>query len=153
MKQSHFNAAIKTRSRWTQLPSRTPTSPWWLFNIQHTSEWSLSIPLKAINVLICKGLRYYCITFKKVMGAYLSNTEQTGHRTRAVQGVAGQNRAVYFNHPKGKRGVLFWVLHLLASLHLRTWREKSCLWFCNDISNQSLAFCNDKVFFHPPTSC
>lgn len=64
------------------------------------------------------------------MGAYLLNKEQTVQRTMAVQHVAGQSRAVYYNHPKGNRNVLFWLLHLVASLHLRTQREKkNCLWF------------------------
>lgn len=40
------------------------------------------------------------------MGAYLLNKEQTVHRAMAVQHGAGQNRAVYYNHPKSNRDVL-----------------------------------------------
>lgn len=60
------------------------------------------------------------------MGAYLLNKEQTVHRTMAVQCVAGQNRAIYYNHPKGNRDVLFWVLYLIASLHLRKGKKPVC---------------------------
>lgn len=154
MKQ-HFNTVIKTNSRWTLTLSRTPTSPQWLFNIQHISKWSLSIPLKVITVLMCDGWCYYYIILKKkVMSVSSLNKEQTVHRTMLVQHIAGQNIRIYYSCIKDNRCLFFWVLHLVASLQIRTWREKTLL--CSTLiliitlvmTNQSSAFCN-KVFLQP----